>query len=642
MSVHTYDIDFSFFPLATSDFEFRIYRRRIGNAEQSVRDTRMLPMNPQEEAGTEQAGKRERFEVSYLAKEGFESYNCHSWASASLTLDVLYNALKSRCEEADLKDAVILPKQAFSRHVAIILLRDPDGDQAVWLRPYALRATGEFGFIADFKFYAKENAKPTRRTLELSLAQKGGRENRDFYADRFEKIQSFIQKYDGQLKTLALHDESKVGITFTQRVLHAYTLKERIYLLQGDVEVVSPFQGLRKAQPLKAANPNSRVIFLYREQDKLNSQELFRALRGDLFPTFPGMRAVFKTVIDKTNTSGMVIPGFEYKDVDWIAADLKSRFEGFQIVPVAVVPFSKHKSPEETAGYYRAKHAFLKHGLPSQFIDRARFDNKELLKWSVSNIGLALFAKMGGHPWKVKPATARGLVIGIGQAHRKVDGEINRYFAYSVLTDSSGLYEKIRVLGSSSNQSEYLGSLKQKLREVLLEHKDTFNSFVIHATFSIRRSELEIIEQTIREVAGNEGKGKEFVVLKFNDHNDFFGYSRSSNSKVPFESTVVRLSSSDYLVWFEGLNRGNPTVLRRPERPVHVHVTYPTAGLPQDQIDRVLQDSVNIAGANWRGFNARSMPISVYYAKLIADYYGCFQELGLDEIDFENLTPWFL
>jgi hypothetical protein len=197
--------------------------------------------------------------------------------------------------------------------------------------------------------------------------------------------------------------------------------------------------------------------------------------------------------------------------------------------------------------------------------------------------------------------------------------------------------------GSSPNENDYLKSFKANLKDILISYKDDFDSFVVHATFSIRRSELEAIKALLSEIPASEGKDKEFAALKFNDQNNFFGYSKVANSKVPFESTVVRLSSSDYLVWFDGLNQRNPTVARCPERPVHIQVLFPTTThVSDDTLNRYLQDAVNIAGANWRGFNARSMPISVYYAKLIADYYGHFQELGLADIELQDIIPWFL
>jgi len=86
----------------------------------------------------------------------------------------------------------------------------------------------------------------------------------------------------------------------------------------------------------------------------------------------------------------------------------------------------------------------------------------------------------------------------------------------------------------------------------------------------------------------------------------------------------------------------NPTVKRRIAKPMHIEFTYPVGGLDREEEAGFLQDAVNLSGANWRGFNAKSLPVSVYYAKLISDYIGHFDQLGLGELDVENLPPWFL
>jgi MFS family permease len=102
--------------------------------------------------------------------------------------------------------------------------------------------------------------------------------------------------------------------------------------------------------------------------------------------------------------------GFSNSELRSTCLALKRQFPAERIVPVALVPFSNHTSDEETAKYYAAKHAFVSNRLVSQFVDRKRTQDRNSLKWSVSNIGLALFAKMGGVPWRVKPSTNRCLI----------------------------------------------------------------------------------------------------------------------------------------------------------------------------------------------------------------------------------------
>jgi len=39
-------------------------------------------------------------------------------------------------------------------------------------------------------------------------------------------------------------------------------------------------------------------------------------------------------------------------------------------------------------------------------------------------------------------------------------------------------------------------------------------------------------------------------VLKVNTENDFFGYA-NTNSLVPYESSYLKISGKEYLIWFE-------------------------------------------------------------------------------------------
>jgi hypothetical protein len=161
-------------------------------------------------------------------------------------------------------------------------------------------------------------------------------------------------------------------------------------------------------------------------------------------------------------------------------------------------------------------------------------------------------------------------------------------------------------------------------------------------TFTLRNDELASIRSLLDELKGLDESRREFIALKFNDHNAFFGFSTRHNSRVPDEGTVARLSSREFLIWFSGVGMTDSKAPAKPERPTHVRVLYPELPPQISDITRILQDAANIAGANWRGFNAKSMPISVYYARLIAEYYSQFRESGLSDVSFDGLPPWFL
>jgi len=368
-----------------------------------------------------------------------------------------------------------------------------------------------------------------------------------------------------------------------------------------------------------------------------------KALRGDTFTTFSGMEKMFRMSIGRNNVTGIEVAGFDAQSIQSACDTLRAQHPKEHILPIALVPYSKHTSEQMTADYFRSKHAFLQQRFASQFIDRLKtMGDKNALKWSISNIGLATFAKMGGTPWKIKPSTRNCLIVGIGQAHVINDDKVDKYVAYSVLTDSSGTYETIRVLANTKDKAAYLENLKSNLKKVLLSHQNTYSSFVLHVTFSLKREEIEAIKNLLTELKKESNVNGEFVVIKFNDHNDYFGFSTQHNSRVPFEGTVTPLSKKEFVMWFSGVSAADSKAPKKPERPVHLKVLYPESPLPLEDLQRLMQDAINIAGANWRGFNAKSMPISVYYAKLIADYYAQFRLAGLEDVDMDNLPPWFL
>jgi hypothetical protein len=406
----------------------------------------------------------------------------------------------------------------------------------------------------------------------------------------------------------------------------------------------SQFLGVKNKGPLSAANPETKLFFIYRQVDRPFSHDLYRALRGDTFgSTFPGMEAMFRYKLSSENVSGKPVNDFSKAELDQAIESISEIAKTTPVVPVLVVPFNKDDfNGESEAQYYSAKHVFLSHHLPCQFVSLKTLSNKEQFKWAISNIGLQLFAKMGGQPWMVEPETKKCLIIGLGQSHKRKQGTVEKYFAYTVLTDSSGLYRDLKILGHSNNKNAYLDGFQQRLTEVIKHYFDEYDNFVVHTSFRVKDEEIKIVNKILENLSIDTGSNKEFTVMRFNEHNKYFGYAKNSNSMIPYESSLLRLSYKEFLVWFEGLQFQNPTVKKRIERPVYVEFLYSSKDLDYPKMKSYLQDAANLSGANWRGFNAKSLPVSMFYAQLVSKYYKEFQELGLRDVDIEKITPWFL
>ena len=629
-------IALNFFPLVTDHFTVTLYRHPyVEGKRPEAKNDKAVQRN------LEVGGERALYWTLFQRTGDGAELVCEPFDNVYLTIDALRSALIQSCEDKlDAHRFRII--EGFRRHIEIITAEYDEGNQVVALEPYFLRCSRKFGFLADFRFHSTKEHRYTRRSLQLSLSlDSRGQPNRNHYADRYSHLAEFVEKFHSVIFPLTLPGGYEIDVDTRLVELTSEKLDIKHYVVGSRRETRSQFMGVKERGPLKHARDDTRLCFLYRREDRPLSHDLFRALRGDTYRTFSGMEQMFNLPLTKERVSGMPLSTFSSDEIRRVADQVVSDAKGGPVVPVVLTPFSRHDDPEDNDYYWHLKHAFLSRGLPIQVVATETVSDRNKLKWSTASIGLQVFAKAGGTPWKVRPRTERCLMVGIGQAHRQHKGHISRYFAYSVLTDSSGVFEKVTVLGDRPDENEYMREFNTNLRQIFNDYSEQFSNFVIHSTFAIRRTELEAIHNALSERRSQSNDG-EFVSLKFNDRNRFFGFAIDHNSRVPYESSLVRLSKNEFLVWFEGLQYGQPTVGKMVSNPVHVQFTYPVEELSRDRQRAHLQDAINLSGANWRGFNAKSLPVSVYYAQLIARYLKEFEKRGLPAVDVNTLTPWFL
>ena len=220
--------------------------------------------------------------------------------------------------------------------------------------------------------------------------------------------------------------------------------------------------------------------------------------------------------------------------------------------------------------------------------------------------------------------------------------KVDKHFAFSVMTDSSGLFQKIQVLGESELETDCLAQLRENLRQLLVAHAKEFTRVVIHTSFKLKRHEIDAIQKVTQEAAASVESGTtRFAVVKVNHKSHFFGVHREVNSLVPYEATQVKLGAGKYLVWFEGILPEELTVTKAFPGPTHLQVLR-VSDTKRISEETLLQELVNLSGANWRGFNAKSAPVSVFYCHLVADVVQDFHERGLPLPGVEDLKPWFL
>ncbi len=636
-----YTIKLNFLPINERVPPFTVFRKSRTNDEAKPEANLFgcsLPL-------TDASNDRGKFWVQFVEGEGFEKFRVKYDDNIHLTRRALFYSFRQSVESILQPTEYEIPRDGFFEELSFNFNEYNEGHEQLTVQPYYLRQKRSFGWLVDFRFRVRKGVPFSRRIQQLSLSlDRNFKRNLDCYTDRRHKINSFLEQRSEVFDKIVLPGTSEALVISKEfAALPAERLRSKVYLFGENRDSRSQFTGLQQYGPLAPLERPPKLLFGFRECDRQAARTLAAALKGPKAQgrySFPGFEALFKSPIS-FDPNPIILEDLSQSSFENALQRVKSdRKTDPSTIPVFILPDS------EDNGYMQHKAVFTHEGIPTQVCTLRVINDSYALKWAIANIALQMFCKAGGQPWKVRPTADRTLIIGISQSHKlRKEGartSVEKYFAFSVLSDNSGLFQQLRVLGDSDNESAYLEELKKNLTQILSEQSLEFSQVVIHTSFRLKHKEMLAIEQTVRDAATSAHQnGCRFAVAKVNHKNRFFGINSDVNSLVPFEGTVVNLGGGEHLVWFEGIFPDKQVVTKAFPGPTHIAFLRVSADDPIAD-ESLLQDLVNLSGANWRGFNAKSAPVSVFYCHLIADLVHDFQQLGLPLPRVHDLRPWFL
>ena len=636
-----YRIHVNFLPVACDLPRFRVFRRPHAPEDVRPSDDTMLYSLPVASDPEDRAS----FWVKLSPTEGFEEWYVQPDDNRHLTHRAIYVALREAALRLLDPSQFRVPERDFIEELDLVMAEHPEGHELLTVQPYYLRVAEQFGCLVDFRFWLNAGVPFSRRVQQLSLSlDKSFRRNLDCYADRLSKIVGFLEQRRDLFTSLQLPGVAETVALRTEFVpVSARRLRTKVYLCGGGRESQSQFMGLRQNGPLNAIESKPTLLFAFRERDRQAARALAMALKGSSRRerySFPGFGAVFKTdlILD---AKPIILPDLSKESFSAALTRVRDdRASKPCTLPVFVLPEG------DDNGYLEHKAAFAHEGIPTQVCTLPVIQDENALKWAIANIALQIFCKAGGQPWKVRPTPEATLIVGISQSHKILKADtgtsVEKYFAFSVMTDNSGLFQKLQVLGEAGTQVDYLGQLRANLRQVLDEGAKNFSRVVVHTSFKLKKREMDAIQKTVAEAATQQrDRHCHFAVVKVNHKSRFFGVNRGVNSLVPYEATTVKLGGGEHLIWFEGIFPDKPTVSKAYPGPTHIEFLRVSDGNGISD-DVLLQDLVNLSGANWRGFNAKSAPVSVFYCHLVADLVHDFHAMGLPLPKVQDIRPWFL
>lgn len=490
------------------------------------------------------------------------------------------------------------------------------------------------GLYVNYHFF-KDELVPfddTIQKLSFSLNE-SGRPNCNFFRAQYDWIRTFYVRFlEGKTWCFNPHGGD---VSFDDvALLPATVLCGKVFEFANGETNRSPYWGLKKAGPYQGCPEEPTYFFVFQDGYRQTARFLYECLIGREFPErFPGMQKFFGVQFGNANVRHVLLKGTDVNGFKSAADEIVS---SGCANPVAIVLVSG-----DAHEYLTQKSTFLAKGIPSQdiTIDKARAGRN--FQWSVAGVALQLFCKSRGLPWCVKTPRKRDLIIGISQLWTKKDRK--RYVAYSVTTDASGLFRDIRTLSDKTEESDYIAELGRQIKSQLQAHidEDHPDRIVLHCSFRLLKSAMQSIRSVTKEVLRENSNAVQIIIIRVNDDHHYQGFDLSRETMVPDENTVLKVGNNAFLAWPDGTPQGG-VIRTRPSDPIYV--VFDRADPPiTDAMKRdMLQDLCNLSGANWRGFNAKARPVSVFYCHLVGRMMADMDELGLELPAIEKFIPWFL
>ncbi|GBC92422.1 hypothetical protein HRbin15_00892 [bacterium HR15] len=266
--------------------------------------------------------------------------------------------------------------------------------------------------------------------------------------------------------------------------------------------------------------------------------------------------------------------------------------------------------------YQTAKRELLGNGIPNQVVTVGTLQNREQIPWVLENIALSCYAKIGGTPWVVASEdNRRELVIGISRAQdRSKEFVVGFVTLFTQDGDFLLLHSSAPVL--KWKEEEYVKGLTNLLVDAYAEYsriKGRPDAIILHLCKRPGRfREVEAVQKAIQQLSIDVP----YALVHLNDDSNLRLFDASHPSYVPQTGLQVDLSNREALLLLGG-RRDDGRSSRGVPRVLHISMDKRST-MPIDQFPRLVRQIYNSARVNWRGFNARAVPVTLNYSYLIA------------------------
>lgn len=408
-------------------------------------------------------------------------------------------------------------------------------------------------------------------------------------------------------------------------MVRAHLLPAVQFAFRDDQSRSDKLRGLLDFGPYRDLTGKPTFGFVFPNEYRDYANRLYLALKNGI-GSFNGVESMFRFPLSKDQV--FQVSDFSIKNksphdaaklyesaiLNWQAAQMQSRPDMFFILHPHT-PASEADTP-----YYACKARLLSEGVLSQNVTVDLLEDEPKFRWSAANIALGAFVKLGGIPWIVYgKELEQELIVGLGRSYlfdpqtRLTTG----YMGFTVCFSARGQFEFLALANVTDKRKEYLNLLGEVVATSLKKAESLgriISSLTLHVPKEMSREELDVVFSAVR--AHVKQNILQVIVIKISEEDNFFAVDSRFKDGIPQRGTVIQATERDYVLYTEGREEKESWAKFR--LPVALRVTPQSGARHPGAMRTVFRQINDLSQVNWRGFNARSKPISTYYGTLIA------------------------
>ena len=476
---------------------------------------------------------------------------------------------------------------------------------------------------------------------------------------RIDTLKKYIQT-----KTIPLIDGTRIEIEDAPDIQKDCGQRQKpVFVFNDNVEADWAEKGLTQSGPYTKRTfdrNDPSICVICAQHDKGRVEQFVRKLLKGISSSryfSNGLEGKFALGTSRVEVFATATDSVDaYKNAIEAAIQKKSDDGGRWDLALVQVRQSFKKLKVTANPYYLGKSLFFLHQVPVQdFTIELLAQSDYSLGYSLNNMALACYAKMGGVPWLLKssPTLSHELVIGIGSANigQERGADNQRIMGITTVFSGDGSY----IVSNTSKAvvpeayctalTSVLGDTIEKIQKRMNWQKGDTIRLIFHAQVKkFNKEEIEAVRAMIERYREYQ---IEYAFLKISeDHGlHMFDSSMAGAQKgklAPLRGKTFKLSKHEMLVYLIGQRE----------------LRQDTDGHPRGVILDVHKDSTfkdikylsaqlySFASHSWRSYFPNPMPVTISYSDLIARNLGWLNQLpGWNDsvmIGKIGQTQWFL